>query len=125
MNEDINLILNERTNFDSIIELKFPPELRQTQTNLAPKIDLCHLQCGAKVRQYARVRVQLEVKDGPRLTGDSPNCINEPTSLLNTLFRDNIVPFIYFKKTYPYKKYCQLKQIQTRSFGSQISRCHN
>ena len=95
MNEDINLILNERTNFDSIIELKFPPELRQTQTNLAPKIDLCHLQCGAKVRQYARVRVQLEVKDGPRLTGDSPNCINEPTSLLNTLFRNNTVTFEY------------------------------
>ena len=83
--------------------LKFPPELRQTQTNLALKIDLCHLQCGAKVRHYARVRVQLEVKDGPRLTGDSPNCINEPTSLLNTLFGNNIVPFIYIKKTYPYK----------------------
>ena len=92
--------------------------MRQTQTNLAPKIDLCHLQCGAKVRQYARVRVQLEVKDGPRLTGDSPNCINEPTSLLSTLFWDNTVPFIYLKKTYPHKKYCLSKQIQTPSFGS-------
>ena len=55
------------------------------------------------MRQYARVRVQLEVKDGPRLTGDSPNCINEPTSLLNTLFRDNIVPCFYSKKPTPTK----------------------